>query len=399
MTTSKRLMAEIDRILPEIIRIRRHVHMYPELSGEERETTAYICTLLREHGITPTLLPENSGFTAEVGSGATVLGIRAELDAMPVQEETGLPYASVHPGIMHACGHDIHLAATVGFLLLLKPFEDTLPCRVRILCQPAEETIGGAENMIRYGCLENPTVETVLGFHIDPALPAGKAAYLPGVMNAAVTDFDLVIHGQSCHGAHPDQGVDAIVAAATVISALQTVSSRHFAPTTPVIVTIGTIHGGSASNVVAGEVHMRGTLRALDRNVMAELRQTVRQICENTAAGFGAQAELTCTTGYPVLENDPVWTEAFFRKVTEHLGTDAVQRMEAPSLGADDFAFFCDRTTSCYFNIGCLGNEDLPGQALHSSLLHPDESCIRTALEILCLAIDFTEQQMHSNAL
>lgn len=392
MSTAKRLMAEIHRILPEIIEIRRHVHMYPELSGEERETTAYICGILTKHGIPFTLLPEASGIVAEVGSCGPVLGIRAELDAMPIQEETGLPYASVNPGVMHACGHDIHLAAVVGFLLMLKPLEDTLPCRIRIFCQPAEETTGGAADMIRYGCLENPAAETVLGFHIDPSLPAGKAAYLPGVMNAAVTDFDLVIRGRSCHGAHPDQGVDAIVAAAGVISALQTVSARHFAPTTPVIVTIGTISGGSASNVVAGEVHMQGTLRALDRTVMADLRQTVRQICETTAAGYGAEAELTYTTGYPVLENDPHWTEAFFAKVGQYLGTDAVQRMDAPSLGADDFAFFCEKTTSCYFNIGCLSDRNLPGQALHSSLLIPDEACISTALEILCLAVEYMEQ-------
>lgn len=389
MSTVKRWMAEIDKIWPEIIKIRRHVHRHPELSGKERETAAYICDILNEHGITPTILPDNSGFTAEIGSGNSVLGIRAELDALPIQEETGLPYASENPGVMHACGHDIHLAAVVGFLLMLKPYEDTLPCRIRIFCQPAEETTGGAEKMIRNGCLESPAVETVLGFHIDPTVSVGKAMYLPGVMNAAVTDFNLVIRGTSCHGAHPEQGVDAIVAAAGVVNALQTVSSRRFAPTTPVIVTVGTICGGSASNVVAGEVCLSGTLRALDRQVMNDLRQVVREVCESTAAGYGARAELTYTTGYPVLENTPAWTETFFEKVRQHLGTNAVQKMDAPSLGADDFAFFCERAVSCYFNIGCLGNEKFPGQALHSSLLAPDEDCMRTALEILCLAVEF----------
>ncbi|MBE6568595.1 MAG: amidohydrolase [Ruminococcaceae bacterium] len=393
MSTADRLMGFIDSVLTEITAIRRHVHRYPELSGEERETTAYICGILEKHGIVPRMLPDNSGFTAEVGSGEKVLGIRAELDAMPITEETGLPYASVHPGIMHACGHDIHLAAAVGFLLMLKPLEDTLPCRVRIFCQPAEETTGGAEKMIRYGCLENPVCDTVLGFHIDPSLPAGKAAYLPGVMNAAVTDFDLVVRGRSCHGAHPEQGIDAIVASAAVVSALQTVSARRFAPTTPVIVTVGTICGGLASNVVAGEVRMRGTLRALDRQVMENLRRVVRETAESAAAGCGASAEVVYTTGYPVLENNPAWTEAFFEKVGRHLGTDAVRKMDAPSLGADDFAFFCENAVSCYFNIGCLGTNDLPGQALHSSLLVPDENCMRTALEILCLAVEFVEER------
>jgi len=389
MKISSLLLSQIDSFIDEIIEIRRHVHKHPELSGEERKTTRYICAILDEHGITPKFLPDNSGFTAEIGSGSDVIAIRAELDAMPIREETGLDYASVHPGIMHACGHDIHLAAAVGFLLMLKPYEDSLPCRVRILCQPAEETIGGAQKMIEHGCLEHPHVNTVLGFHIDPSMPAGHTAYLPGVMNAAVTDFDLVIRGQSCHGAHPEQGIDAIVASAAVISALQTVSSRCFAPTTPVIVTVGTINGGSASNVVAGEVRMQGTLRALDADVMTSLKQTVQRICEETARGYGASAELTYTTGYPVLKNDPHLTEAFFKKVSEHLGKDAVHRMDAPSLGADDFAFFCTCADACYFNIGCLGDENLPGQALHSSLLVPDERCIRTALEILCLAVEY----------
>ncbi len=383
--TSKLLWRDIPRILPEIIQIRRHIHMHPELSGEETATTAYICKILESNNISYTILPNNSGVVAEVGFSDSAVGIRAELDALPIRELTGLEYASVNEGVMHACGHDIHAAAALGFLLLLKPHESRLERRVRVFFQPAEETVGGADLMIKYGCLENPRVDTVFGFHVDPTLQVGKVRYLSGAMNAAVTDVELTIRGKSsCHGAHPEQGIDAIVAAAGVISAIQSVPARRFAPTTPVVVTIGTINGGSASNVVAGEVKMSGTLRALDMDVMRALKQIVLDTCENTARGYGAEADVTFTTEYPVLRNDEQLTERTVEKIRGLIGKENVYKMDAPSLGADDFAFFCQAADCCYFNIGCRGDNQGDDQVLHSACFAPDEKCIENALKILC---------------
>ena len=379
------LLAEIENILPRVVEMRRYLHKNPELSGEEIETSAYVCGVLSRAGIEYSVLPEGSGIVAEVGKGESAIAIRAELDALPATEQTGLDYASKKPGVMHACGHDVHLAVGLGLLLLLKPHEDELPCRVRLLCQPAEETVGGADKMIRCGCLEAPRVERVYGFHVTPGLPVGRVAYLPGVMNAAVTDFELTVLGKSCHGAHPEQGVDAIVAASAIVSALQTVASRNFAPTTPVVVTVGTIKGGTAGNIVAGEVCLSGTLRALDETVMKQLTEQVRRVCEQTALGFGAEAQLTYTTCYPPLNSDPTLTEGTFARVRRLLGEDKVERMDAPSLGADDFAFFCQKAPACYFNVGCRGDGQGDEQVLHSALFAPDEGCMRVALEILCL--------------
>lgn len=376
--------SEIERILPEVIAIRRHVHMHPELSGEERETTAYLCDVLDKNGISYTVLPDNCGVVASVGHGDYAVGVRAELDALPITEETGLEYASRNVEVMHACGHDIHFAAALGLLLLLKPRENELDHAIKVFFQPAEETVGGADDMIRHGCMQNPEVREVFGFHIAPTGKVGTVSYITGAMNAAVTDFELTVRGRSCHGAHPEQGIDSIVAAAGIVTALQSVPARRFAPTTPTIVTIGTINGGTAGNVVAGEVKMTGTLRALDKDVMAELKRIVLETCENTAQGFGATAEINYTTEYPVLYNDSSLTESTIQKIGKLIGEGNVKKMDAASLGADDFAFFCSHARCCYFNIGCRGANQGDEQVLHSSCLAPDEDSLRIALEILC---------------
>ena len=375
--------SEIERVLPKVIEIRRHVHMHPELSGEERETTAYICNILDQHNIHYTLLPDNCGIVAEVGCGECAVGIRAEMDALPIREETGLAYASVNKGVMHACGHDLNLAAALGLLLLLKPHESELDRTVKAFFQPAEETVGGADDMIRHGCLNNPNVETVFGLHVDPTLRTGAVRYLPGAMNAAVTDFELTVHGRSCHGARPQQGIDAIVAAAGIVTALQSVPARRFSPTTPVVLTIGTINGGTANNIIADEVKITGTLRALDMGVMAEIKKIVREACENAAQSFGASAEINYTTEYPVLCNDSALTEITVGKIEALIGKENVYKMDSPSLGADDFAFFCEHAKCFYFNVGCRGETQGDDQVLHTPCLAPDEGSLRIALTIL----------------
>ena len=383
------LTGDIPRILPKVVEIRRHVHMHPELSGEERQTAAYVCKILDEHGISYTVLPENSGVVAYVtGSAPRAIGIRAEMDALPMTEQTGLDFASVNPGVMHACGHDMNLAAALGFLLMLKPHEDKLSCGAAVYFQPAEETVGGADQMIRLGCLNMPAVDQVFGFHVNPTLPVGNVQFLPGVMNAAVTDFELDVIGRSCHGARPQQGVDAIVAGAAIVSALQSAVSRSTSATDSAVVTVGTFNGGTASNIVAGKVSLTGTLRALDGAVMTQLKDTVRRICESTAAAFGAQAQLTYTTEYPALCNDPALTAQLIEGAGQILGKDKVHIMSAASLGADDFAFFCQKLPGCYFNVGCRGDHQGDDQVLHSPVFAPDEACFETALRMLCLIIE-----------
>lgn len=376
------LREEVARILPDAIAIRRYLHSYPELSGQEINTRAFICRKLDEWAIPYRCCTGNLGVIADIGRGEPCVALRADMDALPVQEQTGLPYASQVPGVMHACGHDVHTAAVLAVGKLLKAREASLNGTVRLLFQPVEETTGGAADMIAEGCMEAPEVSAVLGFHVDPSLPAHCAAFFPGIMNAAGTDFTLTVQGRGCHGAHPDEGVDAIVAAAQIISTLQSAVSRSIAPTASGVVTIGTIHGGTRENIIADSVTMTGTIRALLPDIQQRLKDALQRIAENTAAAFGATVQLDMEDLYPALINDGDLNRKMFALAQDLLGAQQVLQMPEPSLGADDFAFFSNQVPGCYFNVGAHC-EGMPGQTLHSPTFAPHEGSMETALLLL----------------
>lgn len=376
------LQEAVARVLPDAIEMRRYLHSHPELSGQEVQTRAYICEKLREWNIPHRCCTGNLGVIADIGRGEPCIAIRADTDALPLQEQTDLPFRSQVPGVMHACGHDVHTAVLLALGKLMKELEPKLHGTLRLLFQPAEETTGGAAVMIDEGCLEGPTVSQVFGFHVDPNLPAGTAAFFPGTMNAAATDFTMTVLGKGCHGAHPDEGVDAIVASAQIISALQSVVSRGIAPTSSGVVTIGTIRGGTKENIIADSVTMTGTIRALLPETQTHLKDTVCRIGEHTAAAFGAAVRIDMVDQCPALINDEALTRDLYRLAQKLLGPDRAVQMGDPSLGADDFAFFSDRVTGCYFNVGAH-SDGLPGQALHSPTFVPHEDAMETALLLL----------------
>lgn len=378
-------LAMAQGVLEETVRLRRILHQNPELSGKETHTLTLIRSELEALGI-PYQTYENGGICARIGHGGRAIGLRADIDALPIQEETGLPYASKAPGVMHACGHDVHTAVLLGIARLFKSMETELPGMVKLFFQPAEETVGGAKTMVDGGCMVNPPVDTVLALHVDPTLPVGSAAFLPGKMNAAVIELDITVRGKGCHGAHPEQGADAIVAAASIITALQTINSRFTAPTTPVVLTIGMIEGGTGRNIVAGEVRMRGTVRVLDMDTAAQVKALICQIVQNTAAAYGAQAGVVLTDDYPALTNDTSLTQIMAQEARKLLGDDKVIMMEAPSMGADDFAYFSSAAKGCYFNIGTSSPKG-PAHSLHSSIFAPDEGCMLTGLALMSAGI------------
>ncbi|HPF53980.1 MAG TPA: M20 family metallopeptidase [Eubacteriales bacterium] len=374
----ERLFSQADRAAKRAILIRRELHRRPELSGQERETALRISHRLQELGI-PYSVSDKHAVVGVIGTGREpAVGIRADIDALPVLERSGLPFASENEGVMHACGHDMHTAILLGAAEVLKQRESELKGTVKLFFQPNEETDGGAKDMIADGCMDSPKVTHTVSLHVNPFLPAGKAEFLEGHMNAAVTDMRIRVIGKSCHGAHPDGGCDAILVASQVVTALQSIVSRSLAPTDAGVVTIGSFHAGSKENIIAGEAVLCGTLRALDNAVMDKLKEKVTLIAERTAEAFGASAELYFKTGYPALINDAELTASVEGVAAELLGAENVIRMDAPSLGADDFAYFANASQGCYFNIGAGG--DWIAHPLHNADVILNEDCIRVGI-------------------
>ena len=266
----KQVTEKINKIFPQVVAFRRDLHEHPELSGQEERTSRRIAEELEKLGVSYRVTPEKAVVGTVPGKGPapsgkyTGLGIRADFDALPITEESGVAWASQNPGVMHACGHDMHTAMLLGTAMVLQSMPEAFGGNVKLLFQPNEEAEGGAENMIKAGCMEDPAVDAVIAFHIEPGIPSGYIQLCPGKMNAATCDVHITVEGVACHGAHPDRGIDAILAASQIVTALQAVVARNLAPTQPGVVTIGQFHAGNASNVVAGTAELSGTLRALD---------------------------------------------------------------------------------------------------------------------------------------
>lgn len=394
MEIKELVMRKIDEIFPQIVAFRRDLHAHPELSGTEERTSRRIAEELEQLGLPCRVTAEKAVIGTVFGQGRapsgkyTGVGIRADFDALPITEAAGVPWASQTPGVMHACGHDMHTAMLLGSAMVLNSMRDSFGGSVKLLFQPNEEGDGGAENMIKAGCMEDPAVNAVIAFHIEPGLPTGSIQFCPGKMNAATCDLHIEVEGAACHGAHPDRGVDAILAASHIVTALQAVVARNLAPTQPGVVTVGQFHAGNADNVVAGSALLTGTLRALDMKTMAQIKQLVTQTAEGIAAGFGAKATVKLRDGYPSLENDIELGKKLQALAAELVGEDHIDLMEDPSLGADDFAFFTQYCDGVYMNLGTT-SEGWTGQpqALHNEYLCPDEDAMKTGILMEVMAV------------
>lgn len=377
---------KIEKIFPKVVAFRRDLHMYPELSGAEERTSARICEELQKLGIPFILTPQRAVIATIEGRGAapcgkyTGLGIRADFDALPIQEETGLEYASRNSGMMHACGHDIHAAILLGAGMLLSEMRDSFGGSVKLLFQPAEETVGGAKAMIEAGCMENPDIDAVIALHVAPDVRSGRIQFCPGKMNAATANLFINVEGVSCHGAHPHEGVDALLAASNIVIALQAVVARNLSPTQPGVVTIGTFHSGQKENVIAGSAKMTGTLRALDMDTMNTIKRYVKATAEGIASAYGAKAHVRISDGYPSLENDIKLGLVMESLAKELLGEENVEYMEAPSMGADDFAFFTQYCDGVYINLGTTTGKEAHPQKLHNEFFSPDEEAMKAGI-------------------
>lgn len=359
-----------------IINIRRKLHRIPEGGFKEFKTQQVIMEALDEIGIPYTT--DRTWVIALIEGthpGETV-GIRADIDALPLVEPEGYPFRSEHEGMMHACGHDAHVAMALGAAKVLNGLKDQIHGKVKFLFQPAEETEGGAEPMVKAGAMEHPHVDRVYGLHVMPHLPVGKVETRAGTLNASTDTVLLKIRGKAGHGAYPEQGNDAIVCAAQVISALQSIVARNVSPLQSAVLTIGTIEGGSAQNIICDEVRMRGTLRTANAELRTAMKERISAITCSVAEAMGCTAEAKIIPGYAALVNNDDEAVRIKRVAGRLFGDENVVEKAAPSMGGEDFSFFSDCAPGAFFHVGCVSPEWMPAPPLHSRDFRINEECL-----------------------
>lgn len=353
----------------QLIDWRRELHQNPELSGQEVATTARIRHWLESAGLR--LLPYSlaTGVVAEVGHGDKVIALRADIDALPIHETSGVSFSSQHEGVMHACGHDVHSSVILGAALLLKEREDHLAGRVRLLFQPAEENFTGAKALIKAGALEN--VSAIFGMHNEPGLPVGTFATRGGAFYANVDRFVLRVKGKGAHAARPHEGRDPIVLASQLVIALQTIASRDIDTLDSVVVSVTRIQGGNTWNVLPENVELEGTVRTHRGDIQKQVEKRIREIASGLASAFGAQIEVEWFNGPVTLINDEKWA-AFSMQVAENVGY-TTQTSEL-HMGGEDFAVYLQTIPGAFVSIGSASP-----YGLHHSAFNPDEALIENA--------------------
>ena len=378
--TDKELLDRVEAVYDWAVAIRRRIHENPELGEHEFETQKTICAALDEIGVEYTT--ESTwviGLIRGAKPGPTV-GFRADIDALPVTEPEGCPFRSKNEGVMHACGHDAHTAILLGAAKLLSGVRENLQGNVKLLFQPAEESVGGAERMVKAGAMENPHVDFVYGLHVMSRLPLGAVETRAGTLNASTDRVEITVRGVSGHGAYPESGADAIVCAAQMVTALQTLVSRNLSPLSSAVLSFGQIEGGRAANIICDNVKLIGTLRTASADIRAMMKRRVSEVARGVAQAMGCDAKVDIQSGYSALVNDAAEAARVRRVGARLFGEENMLEKAEPSMGGEDFSFFNDVAPGAFYHIGCALPEEMPAPALHSDRFHLDERCLKVGM-------------------
>ena len=377
------LEKRIEEIYKEIRDIRRDIHQHPELGEEEFRTNKIIRNFLDENNIENYTCAKTGvvGIIRGKNKGNTV-GVRADIDALPIEEETNLEYKSVYKGKMHACGHDAHTSILLGVGKILKEMENRLRGNVKLFFQPAEETVGGALPMIKEGCMENPKVDYVLGLHVFPNLETGYVGVKYNKMNASTDEFKIKIKGVPGHGAYPHNSTDAIVIAGQVITGIQSYISRSVSPLKSVVFSIGTINGGTGGNIIAEKVEMVGTMRTLDEEQRKNTKERIDKLIKSICVGYGGEGEIEFFEGYKALINNDDVVKIVERNSRKILGDDKVIVGDNPSMGAEDFSYFAEIAKGAFFSLGCGNKEKGIVYNGHHPKFQIDEECLKIGIRV-----------------
>ena len=372
----------------ELINIRRELHRNPELGGYEYKTMDKICSYLDSWGVEYQKRIAETGVVAIVRGknkkqdNAACIGIRADMDALPIKEETNVDFKSINEGTMHACGHDAHTAIALYTAKVIKSMESQLMGDVKFFFQPAEETTGGAERMIKEGCLKNPDVKYVFGLHVDPCLETGKISIKYGKMMASSDELRVKVYGKSTHGAHPHNGIDPIVIASNIVVSMQTLVSRNISPLNSAVLTMGSIHGGTGGNIIPDEVEMVGILRTLDPETRLFMKNRIAEIVESIPKALGGEGRLQIRESYGALINNDEAVNSIKETAVKILGEYNVVNLEYPNMGTEDFSYFCQNAKACFFNLGCRNENINAVHPIHSSKFMLDEACLEIGVKL-----------------
>jgi amidohydrolase len=378
-------LADAEAMSEELTAIRRDLHTHPELGFQEVRTASIVAEKLNALGYE---VQAGVGKTGVVGllqggqPGDRTVLLRFDMDALPIQEENDVPYRSQTPGVMHACGHDAHVAVGIGVATLLARHRDTLPGTIKLMFQPAEEGLGGALAMIADGLLEGPKPDVALGLHVSSNHDLGSAAVVSGAMMAASDAFKVIVQGRGGHGAHPDQTVDAVLVASHMVVALQTIVARNLNPDETGVVTVGAFHAGNAGNVIADSAELRGTIRSFSPEVRELLHRRVREICEGVAATFGATADVQLRIGVDATVNAVKPTAVMHEAASAVFGAEKINTTYRTT-GGEDFSAVLARVPGNFFFLGARSDERT-GNPHHNPHFDIDERCLPKGVAILC---------------
>ena len=381
-----KIVEYIDNIEKNIIEYRRHFHTYPELSMKEYKTQEKILEILKEHNI-KAVKAADTGVIAFINEGkeGKCIALRADIDALPIQEKSDKTYCSKIPNVMHACGHDAHTAILLGTALTLNRFKEDLKGSVKLFFQPNEEVSSGARDIIKEGYMKNPQVDYILGLHVMSYLDVGQIEIKEGPLNASSNTVKITVLGKSSHGAYPHLGVDAIMISAHILTKLQNIVSRNIDPTDSAVVSIGKINGGVKTNIIADEVILEGTIRTTKSSTFQVITKRIKEIAENTAKAFNGEAIVKINSGYPPLINNPFLTNKIIETAKTFIKEEDIKIKEFPSMGAEDFGFYQDHAIGAFFHLGC-GNQTLGiNSSLHSNTFDIDEKCLKVGVKLQVL--------------
>jgi amidohydrolase len=381
----EKVKALANKYKEDVVAIRRHLHQYPELSFKEFETSKFIQNTLTEWGIEFKAGYVNTGIVAYVKGSkpeSKVIALRADMDALPIQEENDFDFASVHPGVMHACGHDVHTSSLLGAIRILDAVKDQFEGTVKCIFQPAEEILpGGASLMIEEGVLEDPKPEVIVGQHVYPDLPAGKVGMKEGMYMASADELYMKVRGKGGHAALPHTVIDPVLITAHILVALQQIVSRNAKPDIPSVLSFGKIIADGATNIIPDEVNLSGTFRTFDEPWRDEAHEKMIRMAESIAESMGGACDFEVRKGYPFLVNDKQVTAHAKNAAIEYVGEDNVVDLGL-RMTAEDFAYYSQHIPGCFYRLG-TAKPGTKASGLHTSTFNVDEDSLEIGMGLM----------------